>query len=80
MRHLPTLKELVNTGQMVHFEHYTVGELWYRVDGYYGFTFPVPVEDTQNGVFLRDDKAILFMRYIRKHRDMLELEMALDQT
>ncbi len=78
MNALPTLKSLIDKGQQVHFDHYTCGELWYRCDGD-TFTFPVPIGDTQNGVFLRDDKAILFMRYIRKHREMLELEMALNQ-
>jgi hypothetical protein len=28
--------------------------------------FPVPVSDTGNGVFLDEDKAMFFMRYIRK--------------
>lgn len=80
MRQLPTLLSLVDTGQRVHFVHYTCGELWYKVDGDYGFTFPVPIEDTYFGVFLRDDKAIHFLKYIRQHRNMLELEMALDQA
>ncbi len=30
------------------------------------FTFPVPIEDTGDGQFNAEDKAILFMRYIRK--------------
>jgi len=32
-----------------------------------GFEFPVPVSDCGDGTFLAEDKAILFMRYIRKH-------------
>jgi len=30
------------------------------------FTFPVPIDDTGEGQFNAEDKAILFMRYIRK--------------
>lgn len=31
------------------------------------FEFPVPIDDTGDGIFLAEDKAMLFMRYIRKH-------------
>lgn len=59
------LKNLVANGQQVHFQFYRHGELWYTTDS--GFEFPVPVEDIGDGVFQRDDKALIFMRYIRKH-------------
>lgn len=49
----------------VKFLHYQHKELWYEIDN--GFKFPVPIEDTGTGCFLAEDKAILFMRYIRKH-------------
>lgn len=64
-----TLKDRVGRGKRVRFDSYSQGELWYRTDD--GFLFPVPVGDTGNGVFLAEDKAILFMRYIRKHMEML---------
>lgn len=51
------------TGQ-VHFQYYRDGSLWYQTDS--GFTFPVPIDDIGTATFLRDDKALLFMRYIRK--------------
>lgn len=48
-------------------------------DGHYDFAysaigpeFPVPISDIGNATFLAFDKAILFMRYIRKHLAMLE--------
>ena len=60
-----TIKDMVANGQTVSFDRYTKGELWYRTSC--GFEFPVPVSDTQDGVFQATDKAIMFMRYIRKH-------------
>lgn len=59
-----TLKELVKD-QNVHFMFARETQLWYKTTS--GFAFPVPFEDMEKGTFLRDDKAIYFMRYIRKH-------------
>ena len=40
-------------------------ELWYRTEC--GFKFPVPIsEDAGNTTFLVEDRAMLFMRYIKK--------------
>lgn len=64
------LKELVAGGKMVTFSHYRQNELWYKTDC--GFEFPVPIEDTGDGTFLATDKALLFMRYIRKHLESIE--------
>ena len=64
------LKSMVNNGQRVRFSFYRQNELWYVTDS--GFEFPVPISDTGDGVFLADDKAILFMRYIRKHLQSIE--------
>lgn len=60
----------VRDGQKVHFSFYAGGELWYKTDS--GLEFPVPISDIGNAVFLRDDKAILFMRYIRKHLEIID--------
>jgi hypothetical protein len=51
--------------QKVHFSFFRGTDLWYETDN--GFLFPVPINDVGDGTFLRDDKAILFMRYIRKY-------------
>lgn len=67
---MSTLKELVSGGKMVHFVHYRQSELWYKTDC--GFEFPVPIADTGDGTFLATDKAMLFMRYIRKHLESIE--------
>lgn len=61
---------MVINNQQVHFQFYRQGELWYRTDT--GFEFPVPTSDMGDAVFSRDDKALLFMRYIRKHLENIE--------
>lgn len=58
-------------GGFVHFVCYGKGELWYRTDS--GLEFPVPIDDTGDGIFLAKDKAMLFMRYIRKHLANIEI-------
>jgi hypothetical protein len=67
---MTTLKEHVS-GQ-VHFRYYRDGSLWYENET--GLIFPVPIEDIGTATFLRDDKALLFMRYIRKFLKVLETE------
>ena len=56
--------------KQVHFQYYRDKELWYETDD--GFLFPVPNSDIGNATFNKDDKAILFMRYIRKYKEELE--------
>jgi len=65
-----TLKEMVLTGKKVRFSFYKEKELWYTTED--GFEFPIPIEDIGSAIFLAEDKAILFMRYIRKHLSYLE--------
>jgi len=65
-----TLKEMVTTGKKVRFSFYRDKELWYVTED--GFEFPVPIDDVGTATFLVEDKAILFMRWIRKHMEMLE--------
>lgn len=60
---MTTLKDLVKD-KLVRFVEYRKGNLWYRVEGT-TFVFPVPIEDVGDGIFLAQDKAILFMRYIK---------------
>ncbi len=56
----------------VHLEFYRKGELWYKTED--GFNFPVPISDTGDAAFLVEDKATLFMRYIKKQLKAVELE------
>ncbi len=60
-----TIKEMVENNQKVRFRFYRDGELWYGTEC--GFEFPVPISEAGTATFLAEDKAILFMRYIRKH-------------
>jgi hypothetical protein len=59
------LKEMIVSNQKVRFSFYRDGQLWYETEC--GFRFPVPIEDAGTATFLAEDRAILFMRYIRKH-------------
>lgn len=58
------IKDMVKDGKRVAFRRIENDNLIYATED--GFEFRVPVEDTGDGVFLSDDKAIIFMRYIRK--------------
>ena len=58
-----TLKEIVK-GKTAKFKFYRDGELWYETDD--GFDFPIPISDTGTGIFKAEEKAIQFMRWIRK--------------
>ena len=74
------LKDAVRKGNWARFLFYRDGELWYEVNVAGDnraivpavFQFPVPLEDIGNATFNCVEKAILMMRYIRKHMVMLE--------
>jgi len=65
-----SVKDMVKDSKRVKFQFYRKGELWYKTED--GFMFPVPVEDTGDGTFLSEDKAMLFMRYIRKQLEAVK--------
>ena len=62
-----TLKDHVSGP--VTFTHYFDGNLWYVTET--DFLFPVPISDIGNAKFLATDKGIMFMRYIRKHMELI---------
>lgn len=64
------IKDMVKDGKLVKFLYYKEKELWYESET--GFKFPVDINDTGKASFLAEDKAILFMRYIRKHIKNIE--------
>jgi hypothetical protein len=68
-----TIKEMVENNQKVRFRFYRDGQLWYGTEC--NFEFPVPIAEAGTATFLAEDKAILFMRYIRKHREFLKKSM-----
>lgn len=53
----------------VSFMYYQKNELWYKTEN--GFEFPVPIDDTGDAQFNPSDKGLFFMRWIRKHVEML---------
>ena len=65
-----TLKEMIVNNQKVRFSFYRDGHLWYETEC--GFRFSVPIADAGTATFLAEDRAILFMRYIRKHLAALD--------
>ena len=67
---MKTVKELVQG--RVNFEYYRSGYLYYSTSVDPEFIFPVPVSDTGDAAFLKEDKAMLFMRYIRKYLKEIE--------
>jgi len=64
-----SIKDMVNNNQRVSFSFYRDGQLWYVTEC--GFEFPVPVAEAGTATFFAQDRAILFMRYIRKHVEYL---------
>lgn len=65
----PTVKDCVSG--RVYFLRYQSRELWYVCDN--GFIFPVPIDDTGDAAFYVEDKGIMFMRWIRRHLEVIRL-------
>lgn len=65
-----TLKEMIIHNQKVRFCFYRDGTLWYETEC--GFRFPVPIAEAGTATFAAEDRAILFMRYIRKQLATVE--------
>jgi hypothetical protein len=62
-------KDIHGNMQKVDFQFYRAGFFYYAVPDFYSgemYEFPVPIEDIGNATMLRSDKAITFMRWIRK--------------
>ena len=80
-----SIKSMVKD-KTVKFLYYREHELWYTTEC--GFEFPVPINDVGSASMNAEDKAILFMRWIRKHvatltgytEDKSEFQKQLDMT
>lgn len=59
------LIEMVGPGKKVRFVRYQDRTFWYVTDD--GFEFPIDIDDSLGATLLAEDKAIFFMRWIRKH-------------
>lgn len=69
-----SIKDMVKDNKQVHFVRFEHGQLWYATQC--GFEFPIPSEDLAGARFEAQDKALLFMRWIRKHAAALEAARA----
>lgn len=75
---MSVIKQMVRDENQAEFAYYRDRQLWYEVmymDDMmmpHKFLFPVPIEDIGNATFGRAEKALLMMRYIRKHLKTLE--------
>jgi hypothetical protein len=68
-----TIKQMVENNQKVRFRFYRDGQLWYATEC--GFEFPVPIAEAGTATFLAEDRAILFMRYIRRYMEFPKKSM-----
>lgn len=67
IKEMPTISELVKDGNTVKFSFFRSGVFYYIVViPNHIFEFPVPIEDIGNATLHDYDKAITFMRWIRK--------------
>jgi hypothetical protein len=63
------ITELVKN-KTAHFVHYRDGHFIYQTED--GFQFPVPLADIGTATLLAEDKALFFMRWIRRQLEMME--------
>ena len=66
-----SVKQMVENNKQVRFVRFERGELWYSTEC--GFEFPIPAEDLQGATFNAQDKALLFMRWIKRHINHIEM-------
>lgn len=59
------IKTMVENNKKARFVRYANGNLIYITEC--GFEFPVPISDLGNATVNHEEKALLLMRYIRKH-------------
>jgi hypothetical protein len=65
--------DMVN-GKTVKFIHCRDGALWYRTEC--GFEFPLPFGEIGTATFYAEDRAPLFIRYIRRQQKHLAMAYA----
>jgi len=66
------IKEHVKDGQRVKFVLFRDEQFWYETEK--GFRFPIPLTDVTNSKvsLIAEDKALLFMRWIRKYKESFQ--------
>lgn len=70
------LIDLVRGGKKVRFSYYRDQEFWYEQED--GFIFPVSLAEANTGraTFLAEDKAIFFMRWMKKYIEACQAEIS----
>jgi hypothetical protein len=76
------LIEYVKNNKKVYFDFYRDSALWYKTEC--GLLFEVPINDTGKGVFKSEDRAMSYLRWIRKQLEanragMIECGMVIEQ-
>lgn len=70
------MKDLVQPGMKVHFSFYRDKEFWYEHDN--GFAFPIALDEVEGpkcrATLLDEDKAIYFMRWMKKYIEAAKKE------
>lgn len=74
LRTAADIKGMVKDGKLVRFVRFQSGQLWYVTEC--GFEFPVAIAETGEAPYLAEDKAMLFMRFIRKHIQLIQSSLA----
>lgn len=67
---MKTIKDYVSGDKVVTFLYYKDYDLYYTTDC--GLIFKVPIEDCGEAPFNATERAMLMMRYIRKHLEQLK--------
>jgi len=62
------IKRAATENRRVRFTHAHAGNLWYLTE--FDEAFPVPMDDMGEATSNAEDKAILFMRYMRKFNSL----------
>lgn len=60
-----SIKDMVKDGKKVRFKYFRENVFYYETEC--GFVFPVELSEVGTATFQAEDKAMLFMRWIRKH-------------
>jgi hypothetical protein len=76
---METLRVTLPTGieaaqDTVEFQYFQENNLWYRLKTS-GFHFPIPVSDTNEGIFKATMKGIEVLRWVRHHVEFIKNSM-----
>ena len=69
---MPTVGDYVKGDKKAVFQYYRENVLYYKVDD---LLFPIPLSDLGQATVNHTEKAILLMRYIRKHLAEMQQEV-----